>query len=337
MTRIDHPSCAVCAATDALLPVKPIFDDRYGHPGEFELARCPHCAHIMTVPQLQESDLPHLYGTYYPRKSLTAASVALQAGGVAMPWSKLRRWWAGTDNQGQYGVRPGERMLDIGCGSGLSLLEARALGAQGWGVEADPNVQQIAKQLGVTVHQGSLQDHPFPDVKFDLVVLNQVIEHLPDPGRAMDLIRERLAPNGRVAMVFPNIESLLCKLSGTHWINWHIPYHLHHFTLATFTALAQRHGYAVRNVRTVTPNLWTVLQLHANRLTMERGVPSTLWAQSPDPGTATGNVPKVLLRRRLRRILLALVMVPIALFNRIIDALGMGDSLMVELVPIERQ
>ena len=162
-------------------------------------------------------------------------------------------------------------MLDVGCGSGLSLLEAKAMGVEAWGIEADPNAQRFADQLGLRIHQGGLQDVPFADVSFDLVILNQVIEHIPEPDKALQIIQQRLTVDGRVVLVFPNVNSLWCKLSRLRWINWHIPFHLHHFTLKTFSRMAERCGYRIVRSRTITPNLWSLLQLRACRQSIVRG------------------------------------------------------------------
>ena len=331
-TTVDT-ECPVCSGS-IFTTGEEAFDDRYGHPGLFKIVRCHGCGHLMTSPQLQESDLPALYGTYYPRKSLTAAMVAKQSQGAASWSRKVARWFSGTDNQGQYTVRAGERMLAIGCGGGLSLLEAHLLGAQAWGVEADPNVQPLARELGLQVHQGNLQDKPFPDVQFDLVVMNQVIEHIPQPDLVLAEIHTRLAPNGRVVLVFPNVNSLWCKLSGMRWINWHIPYHLHHFSRQSFSRLAQRCGYRITAQRTITPNLWTLLQVRASRNVAVQGQPSALWATG---ATADVNTPpaSVSWGQRMRRTVLFMVLVPVGVFNRLVDAFGWGDSLLVELVPVK--
>lgn len=331
----DHAACPVCERRE-FMPVRDAFDDRYGHPGKFTIQRCVGCGHLMTSPLLREADLPTLYGNYYPRKNISASDVRDNAAGVAAPSAALGRWFAGTDNQGQYAVKAGERMLDLGCGSGLSLLEARALGGQSWGVEADPNVRRLADALGLTVHQGSLHDVPFPGVAFDLVVLNQVIEHIPEPDKTLSLVASRLAPGGRVVLVFPNTRSFWCRLYGRRWINWHIPYHLHHFNRDTFSRMALRCGYRVVSSRTVTPNIWTVLQLRAMRANVNLGQPSALWAVTPaDAGVASGATPKAQWQRSARRLVLACVLLPaIAVVNRVVDALGWGDSLVVELRPV---
>lgn len=332
-------SCPVCGGGEYTLGAD-AFDDRYGEPGRYRLAKCSQCDHLATAPRLSEADLPALYGTYYPRKSVAAEDVRSEARAVLRPWARLRRWWMGVDNQGQYAVCPGELMLDIGCGSGLSLLEAQAMGAQARGVEADPNVRRIAEELGVQIHIGSLFDEPFSDEQFNLVILNQVIEHVPEPDKTLVRLRSRLRPGGRVVLVFPNVCSFWCRLSGARWINWHVPYHLHHFSREGFTQMAARCGYRVKAVRTITPNLWTILQFRASRLNIRRGSPSPLWAvsssqaaEAPDQAAPPARRP---LRRIVRRVVLAGLMLPVALINRSIDALGWGDSLMVELVPVEQ-
>jgi SAM-dependent methyltransferase len=320
-------SCPICKG-GLFLPGAEIFDDRYGESNRYQLARCVGCGHVATAPRLRESDLSTLYGTFYPRKNIVADDVTLEAGKVKRPFAGLVRWWNGTDNQGQYSVRSGEVMLDVGCGSGTSLLEAKALGATAYGIEADPNVKAISTALGLTIHFGSLQDYPFPEHSFDLIVMNQVIEHLPEPDLALEMLRERLTSNGRMVLVFPNTSSLLRRLSGNRWINWHIPYHLHHFDRKSFERMARNCGFEVVRARTITPNVWTLLQLRASRYTPELGQPSSIWSVTNRSDAATGDNSKGYLLRTLLRFS---VLSTFAIVNRVVDALNMGDSLLVEL------
>ncbi|MDR7306028.1 class I SAM-dependent methyltransferase [Rhodoferax saidenbachensis] len=320
-------SCPVCGGSVFALGAE-VFDDRYGEPNRYQLACCNSCGHVATEPRFHEADLPRLYGTYYPRKKIRAFDVTAQAAEVRSSFASLKRWWNGTNNQGQYTVRSGEIMLDVGCGSGVSLLEAKALGATAFGIEADPNVKPIAAALGLKIHFGSLQDKPFPDQSFDLIVMNQVIEHLPDPDLTLQTLRERLMPNGRMVLVFPNTASLWRRLSGSRWINWHIPYHLHHFDRKSFTRMAKHCGLEVVRSRTITPNVWTLLQLRANRYQPQRGQPSPIWMVANRSESAPVTARKFGPLRGLIRVgALSLF----AVFNRIVDLFGMGDSLLVEL------
>ena len=300
----------------------------------FSLVRCNVCGHLMTTPALAEEELGSLYSTYYPRKHVNAADLVAAASGVTGPLARLQRWWAGTNNQGQYMVFPNQVMLDVGCGSGLSLLEAQALGAQAYGVEADPNVRRIADELKLDVHIGSLHDHPFPGISFDLIVLNQVIEHIPAPGKALDALKERLRPAGRLVLVFPNRCSLWRKISGPKWINWHIPYHLHHFDAKGFRAFACRHGYRVIRQKTITPNIWTILQLRALSQSPVAGVLNPMWeVKSAAEGVSAAPTSPLTPSsgRIFRKLIKQVALFGLALFNRVVDLAGQGDSILVEL------
>lgn len=319
--------CPICDGNSFIKDLD-IFDDRYGEPNLYSLASCNRCGHLITAPRLAESDLPSLYGTYYPRKQLCINDVIQDAGQVKRTFSKFIRWWNGTDNQGQYGVRAGETMLDVGCGSGVSLLEAQALGARAFGIEADPNVKPIAVTLGLKVHFGSLRDKPFSEQSFDLIIMNQVVEHLPNPDEDLCLLKERLRPNGRMVLVFPNVDSFWRRLSGPRWINWHIPYHLHHFNLSHFKIMAQKCGLEVVRSRSITPNVWSLLQLRASRYQPQRGQPSPIWAEVDHSEIPHRGIRKA---NPVRGILRFSVLSAFAVLNRVIDALGIGDSLLVEL------
>lgn len=285
---------------------------------------------MVTMPRLSEDDLPALYSQYYPRCNIDFNALLTESQLVAEKSSYLKRWLAGTDNQGHYLAKPGQRVLDIGCGSCLSLLELRQLGVEPYGVEADPNVAAIAERYGLNVHIGSIHDNPFPGQVFDLITLNQVIEHVPDPASLLRVVRKLLAPGGRIVLSFPNVSSWQRRLSGTRWINWHVPYHQHHFNRSSFASLARNQGYEVVSVRSVTPNLWTILQIRALIAPPVEGVPSEAW-QSPsgmttEPCSFTRRIKNVLLRR-LRTVSRGFIV----LVNRVVDTLGAGDSLLIVL------
>lgn len=95
--RQEYIRCVVCDADIPFIGAE-AFDDRYGEPNIYRLSCCSNCSHISTMPRLQESDLPQLYGTYYPRKSLAVNDVVIEASKVTRPFAGLTRWWNGTDN-----------------------------------------------------------------------------------------------------------------------------------------------------------------------------------------------------------------------------------------------
>lgn len=322
-------ACIACGSRMEVF-IERIWDDRYGCPGVFSIFRCIFCEQMVTAPRLTEADLPALYSTYYPRRDIDFDALEREAGRVLLPGAARSRWLAGTDNQGHYLAKAGQQVLDIGSGSCLSLLELRNMDVQAFGVEADPNVRLIADRYGLDVHIGSIHDIPFPGLDFDLITLNQVIEHVPDPQALLRVVFERLRPGGRVVLSFPNSASLQRRLSGSRWINWHVPYHQHHFNKRSFALLAHKEGYVVEHSRSITPNLWTILQLRAMGKAPAEGASSDAWCAS----AAHGNTrPSFALRVRnglMGRMRDAIGPI-LTLFNRLLDQFGAGDSLLVVL------
>ncbi|MBN1847859.1 MAG: methyltransferase domain-containing protein [Deltaproteobacteria bacterium] len=83
---------------------------------------------------------------------------------------------------------PGEKILDIGCGSGRHLQFLSSLGMDITGVDASPYMINKAKErLGnrSVLKTGSAEDLPFEDNEFDLSVFMNTLEFLDDPSSAL--------------------------------------------------------------------------------------------------------------------------------------------------------
>lgn len=314
-----------------------LFDDRYGALGRHDLFRCPDCGQGKTMPGLTEDSLPLLYSTYYPRKEATSEEVLTQVAENPSSLSeRIRRWIRGTHNQGQYYANRGMRVLDYGCGSGHALVELQRMGAEAYGLEADQNVRRIAEELGLRVYIGRIEEMPFQEVQFDLITLNQVIEHTTDPSRLLKALAARLAPGGHLAIAMPNADSIYRRWCGRRWINWHVPYHLHHFTVRSARRFFEAQGWSVLKYHTVTPNLWTLLQLRALAEHPSEGVRTALWtgaAQQESGGKAVQSPPIRVLAWFTTRAPRWLWSPTLAALNRAVDLFGLGDSLVFIVTP----
>jgi ubiquinone/menaquinone biosynthesis C-methylase UbiE len=84
--------------------------------------------------------------------------------------------------------RPGERILDIGCGTGNHLLMLNKLGLDVSGIDASPlMIDKARERLGhrCGLETGMAEDLPFDDNQFDLAVLINTLEFLDDPLQAL--------------------------------------------------------------------------------------------------------------------------------------------------------
>ena len=112
---------------------------------------------------------------------------------------------------------PAGRLLDVGCGHGLLLDEARRRGYQSTGLElSSANAGYARDVLGLDVREVGLEDFNDAD-GFDVVVLADVIEHLDDPVSAIDHCKNLLAPGGVLCIVTPDPSARIARLAGGRW------------------------------------------------------------------------------------------------------------------------
>jgi SAM-dependent methyltransferase len=149
------------------------------------------------------------------------------------------------------------RLLDLGCWVGFLLSEASARGWETVGVEPSTFASGYARdRLGLDVRTDDLFEAELPPASFDVVVLGDVIEHLIDPGAALDRIEPLLAPQGVLVMMLPDAGSRVARLLGKRW--WSvIPTHVQYFTRGSVRTLLERRGWAVLEVGTA-PKAFTV-------------------------------------------------------------------------------
>jgi len=167
-------------------------------------------------------------------------------------------------------VRPGDRALDIGCGTGEFTAALDQAGARAVGVE----VAQAAVERARAGHPGVDVRHvpiegplPLEDSSFDLVWASEVIEHVADTARWLSEVRRVLAPGGRLLVTTPSHGRLRVALGGVERFSEPLGDHLHLYTRASLRSLLEEFGFGEIRVRAVEgpPLLRRVLLARAVR------------------------------------------------------------------------
>ena len=307
-----------------------LYDDRYGEPNLYSIKECTQCGHYCTFPRINNNQLPSLYGNFYPRKDINLESIVKEAKKESSKFSGFFRWLKGTNNQGQFYAKKDDLFLDIGCGSGVSLIEAENLGAKAFGLEADPNVKIIGKNLNLNIFQGNLDESPFKDISFNLIVLNQVIEHIPEPDVLLKSLNTNLIKDGLIIISFPNINSFWRFLFKEKWINWHVPYHLHHFNDKNFTKMIKKCGFQIIKKKSITPNIWSLMQIRNILNPIKIGEKNKQWTTYNLLNSINKTDKDIINKIKIlfKNLIKALVLAPLTILNRFLDLFGIGDSLM---------
>lgn len=112
--------------------------------------------------------------------------------------------------------RPLGRILDIGCGPGLTGAALLRLGAKEmWGVERDERLAEEAARRLTRVDRIDLETNPVGELPigyFDAILYADVLEHLVDPWRVLAEHRQLLAPGGSILLSIPNVRNLRVTL-----------------------------------------------------------------------------------------------------------------------------
>ena len=109
-------------------------------------------------------------------------------------------------------LRPGERVLDVGCGTGIvARLAADRVGPDGSvaGVDLSPGMLEVARETGQTAptpirwYETSVEAMPLPDAAFDVVFCQVALQFVADKPAALRQMKRVLAPGGRVYVSTP--------------------------------------------------------------------------------------------------------------------------------------
>lgn len=117
----------------------------------------------------------------------------------------------------------GADVLDIGCGHAGVLIACAETGARTAGIEPDPasvergRVRAEEHGVDVDLRQGVAEDLPYPDASFDLVILDNVLEHVRDQARTLAEIRRVLRLDGVLYMVLPKPLALYSLWNDPHY------------------------------------------------------------------------------------------------------------------------
>jgi 2-polyprenyl-3-methyl-5-hydroxy-6-metoxy-1,4-benzoquinol methylase len=152
------------------------------------------------------------------------------------------------------------RLLDVGCGHGLLLDEARKRGYDVEGLELSRDAARHARErLELTVREQPLEDAALDDERYDAIVLTDVLEHLEDPVGALARCTRLLAPGGALLVVTPDPASRTARLAGRRWWGY-LPAHLCLVPRATLRELMTAGGLVLAHdvpfVRSFSAGYW---------------------------------------------------------------------------------
>ncbi len=129
-----------------------------------------------------------------------------------------------------------KKVLEIGCGGGFLLKGLQNQGAWVTGIEtSDASVEFAAKKLNLSLQNADFEAIKF-DKKFDLIILNHVLEHFVEVVPVLQKLSDKLVPDGLLYLRVPDFGSYDRKVYKQKWPAF-LPFHISYFTESSLRKL----------------------------------------------------------------------------------------------------
>ncbi len=246
--------CPVCGSKKTSSYRSDVIDFEYHVGGNFPLIKCVSCGLVRQkfIPSYKK------LGNFYPQDYLVYGKTSKGRLGVSLAFLKKQLY----KNRAKKYVRligNAGRILDVGCANCSLLMSLKPLGDyELYGIDIK-NLGIDYRSLGVRFKDKSLEEINFPSDFFDLIILDNLIEHVPAPKFFLKKVYRILKPGGWVVGTTPNIRSVDALIFGKYWGGYHLPRHFYFFTRNTLEKLLEKSGFSNINFPTnANPGDWCV-------------------------------------------------------------------------------
>ncbi|MFT3890408.1 MAG: methyltransferase domain-containing protein [Anaerolineales bacterium] len=175
-------------------------------------------------------------------------------------FAKYSMYWWSNRFQGilarRYG-RKGARLLEVGSGMGHLVgsledsFDTYGMDLNHWAVKQSKDV--IDK---TSLQTASAQELPYKDGAFNVVIIKHIVEHLPDPQKAINEIGRVTEKGGILLLATPNLDSLLKPWKGEKWIGYQDPTHISLKRPAEWFSYIENAGFNIQ--RKFSDGFWDV-------------------------------------------------------------------------------
>lgn len=255
----EHTSCCLCGSDSSRQIGQGKDYDCKTCDNWWTCVLCDQCGHEYLNPRPRIADASSIYPSNYFGATLVHSDPE-QAGFI----QKTRRVLERSRYKRILKRLPSRpSILDVGFGDGRVLILLRTLlGKEATLTGLDLNATQIVKNLlgryDIQYLNGLFETSDLPASQYDMVVMNQVIEHFWNPREMVQKIRKILKPNGYVFIETPNPDCLCRRFQGNQfWGGFHFPRHLNWFNRGGLHRLLTQNAFSVIDYQEfVSPVFW---------------------------------------------------------------------------------
>jgi len=248
-------SCLVCNSNDSILVQEDVCDLEYETYKPVKYIACKNCGLIFQNPIPSLDQIKDFYPDHYRNY--------LPIGGGLFSFLKSSQYKSLAKEILNLSLRNdlnNKNVLEVGFGNGYLLRVLRMIGISNLhGVDFSNAFTKDLNNEGIFAKDFNIEeDIPF-DKEFDLIIMNNVIEHFIDPKKVIVNCFKKLRIGGKVVLITPNSNALEKDIFGKYWAGFHAPRHTFLFNSNNTELLAKSTGFkSVKFKGLYDPGQWAI-------------------------------------------------------------------------------
>ena len=254
---INYKNCTNCASKNIKFEVKGKDYNYFTLENEFNWFSCNDCGHFFLGNRPNKKIHKHIYPEIlknYDFFSNDSLSFKIKN---YLTYIQLKKYINKTKKE--------LAVLDVGCAAGmfLDIIKFKFNQFTNFdGLEISEAASRKAKEKGYNVFNSLIEDFKFTK-KYDLISMQQVIEHVHEPEKVIKNIFDNLNNGGILLIETPNPDCFDRKIFKGYWEGYHIPRHFNLFTIPNLKEMLKIIGFSKVIVsRKIKPVHWTISIKH---------------------------------------------------------------------------
>lgn len=210
----------------------------------YDIIRCSQCELIYVKNIPSPEILQNVYTEAYYRASKDSIGkldyIAQKERLVAIEKERLHKI------EKHIGCNKKGTWLDVGCGLGFLLDQARQAGWETSGLEfSEYGAYYAQHELNLNVIVGDFLEVDYPEEYYDIITMYGLLEHLPDPSAGLNKVYRLLKSNGLLIVEVPIMDCFISRIMGSRGRHITPPQHLYYFSRKTLTTILEKAGFGL--------------------------------------------------------------------------------------------
>lgn len=233
-------NCILCSQETAI-DLNSLNDLEYNTPGQYDFRICHKCSLVSISPLLDQKGLEALYPPTYHGFN-TNSNFLISKLYSLVYYFRFKKY-------SKYLESENPSLLDVGCADATYFknLSRKVKNLTCYGVENNAAIAEKAQNNSLSVFLGTIDDVP-SNLSFDLIIMNNLIEHVIDPLKELKAAKKLLKPSGKIFIETPNTDSWDFKIMKRYWGGLHTPRHTFLFNPHSFYKISKQAKLSVQTI-----------------------------------------------------------------------------------------